>query len=331
MNNEVKIETDGDGSGPSKALQEFNAEIAALAAKATPTEVAEATALGVSGQPARAIVLSPGTAAVLYTFHNPLNRNFTISKAYGMREMIQRGAFKMHHQGIAFYPDGNLADGQHRVAACALSGTKIPLMVFNDFDKDAIDAIDRAKGRTLGEALTMLGVADANIVATTAKIVFAYMFERDHKTKPYIDDPKLERWVQQNREVVGQSVEIGRNSTRNISEPSMSQALATQYALLMLLGGWTSDRVVGFIASVQQGVATYPEAPTVELSRKLMKSAYAEKKKDKLSSREKLALGLKAASLWDRSMSIGRLNWNATKEELPDYHPVATADTQEAA
>ena len=306
--------------GISKPLQEFNARVAAIAATASLQDRAEAISIIASGQQPRWIKLSSTVAAVLYTEHNRVNRNFTISKALEFCEIIQRGDFKRHHQGIAYYPDGTGADGQHRLAACAISGLPIEVMVSNDFNKEAIDAIDRSKSRTLGEALTMLGIPDANITATTAKIVFAYTYERDHKTKPFLDDTKIERWVQNHRDMLKMSVEIGRNSIHNISQPAMSQALATQYALLMLLGGWSRDRVVGFIASVQQGVATYPEAPTVELSRKLVKAVYAEKKKDQLSTREKLALGLKAANLWDRSMSVARLSWNASKEDLPDYH-----------
>ncbi len=315
----------------SKPMAELQTKIASVYAVATEEDKKKAGELARNGRMPAYEVITPAVAAVIITDHNKVNRGLTVSKVYGYVDIMKRGDWRHHHQGIAFYPDSSLADGQHRMNAVALSGLEQRFLVTNDFDKSAIDGIDRTKGRTAGEALEMLHIADAKIKATTAKVVMSYEHEVANGSSRSFDDPQIERWVIDNDELLKEAVEMGRRSVLNVSQPALSEARATQVATLMLRGGWPSNLAAGYIASVQQGIAAYPEAPTLELSRRLTRAQVAEKRKDRIGTKETLALALKAAGLWVRRLSVSKLNWNSAKESLPDYRPPTDAVEQKAA
>jgi hypothetical protein len=268
--------------------------------------------------------ISAVVAAVIFTEHNEVNRALSPSRVHEYNDAMKRGEWKLNHQGIAFYPDNTLADGQHRMAALALSGVEAEFSVFPNFQKDAIDTIDRTARRTAGEALAMMGYNDAKIKATIAKGAMEYVMELDQARRPKFSDPQIERFVIDNDPALTASIHIGRNSLKNVSDPCMGEAEAALLAQLMSMGGYPATHVVGFISSIQQGVATYPESPTVDLARQFLRAKVSEKTTDRLNKKAKMALALKGAALWTESKSVAKLKWRADKESLPTNRPPVT-------
>jgi len=303
-----------------KARVEFDNKVEALVAEATAQEMqAAASIMSKSGAP-RAVELSPTIAAVILSQHNNINRGLTLGTVANYAAAMSRGEWKLNHQGLAsFSDDESLADGQHRAAAVVVSGQTIKTMVYPNFPRDAIDTIDRASKRNAGEALEMQGIHNGKIKATMAKFAMEYTSEVDLGRRGKFSDIQIEEFVTARDGIFDQALDIAKGSVINVTEPCMTMAEAARTALVLLLGNWGLNHVGGFIASVQQGVATYSDAPTVELSRRLTKAKYANYSKDKLSSKEKAALTVKAANLWAQNMTVGRLVWKAAKEELPDY------------
>jgi hypothetical protein len=312
-----------------KAQTEFMEEIDKVYNIATAEDKAQASDLGKSGKPPSIEEISPTLAAVLYVEHNGQNRNFTVSKAHGYRQAMLDGEWRLNHQGIAFYPDGKIADGQHRIAATALSGSAQQYVVYRDFDKKAIDTIDRATRRTAGEALEMMGVHNGREKATVSKAVMGYIFEEEHQARPKYTDQKIETWAIAHEEILTAALVIGKQSIHNVTDPSLNWREAATVAALMRLGGWPDQQIVGFLSSMQTGVATYPESPTVALSKLFMRAKLRARKNDALTQREKLALSLKAAHLWIENASVARLTIDLRKETLPPH--VRTAPVVAAA
>lgn len=62
-------------------------------------------------------------------------------------EQLKAGTFKTTHQPIAFDPDGNLLDGQHRLTAIVESGISCVLAVAENCDPATFDVIDGGSGR----------------------------------------------------------------------------------------------------------------------------------------------------------------------------------------
>jgi hypothetical protein len=317
MENTNVVETE-ETPRMTKIETEHLLKVTAAYDSATDADKAKAKEIAETTKPIVA-TLNAAIAAIIVTEHNAKNRSLTISKAIDYAGAIDRGEWKLNHQGIAFYPNGKLADGQHRMNGLAISqsGRDIQVMVVPNFDKDAIDTIDRSKGRTAGEALEMMGVENGKEKASVAKTVMEYEFELANGKRPRFTDPQVESWVQSNDDLLNESFLIAGNSAKNVSEPALNASESKTIAMLMLRGGWGKQQVVGYLASIQQGVATYPESPTVILSRMFVKAKLSAKKTDNLTRKQKLALAMKGLHLWNDEKSVARLTWKAGKEELP--------------
>ena len=100
----------------------------------------------------------------------------------------RRGEWKVTHQGLAFYKDGKIADGQHRLAAVAESGTDQRFVMFPNFEDGAVDAIDIGKARSAGDAVQLLGIEDAKFKAAVSRAVveYAHEIETGRKLNPTI-------------------------------------------------------------------------------------------------------------------------------------------------
>lgn len=299
-----------------KAETELKQAIDAAYAAASADDFKQAKDIANSNE-VRVVTLTPTVSAILANDYNKRNRSLTISKVRDYEGAIARGEWKLNHQGIAFYPDGTIADGQHRVHAVALGSKAVDTLVFPNFDKSAIDTIDRAAKRNAGEALEMMGIADGKLKAPIAKTVMEYEFELEHGSRPRFTDPQVEKWVMENDAMMDRAMEIGESSCKNVSDACLNAAEARTMVLLMLRGGWTESMTAGYVASIQQGVATYPEAPTVYLARLYMKSKLSNKRTDTLTKKQKLALAMKGLGLWAEEKSVARLTWKQNKEPLP--------------
>lgn len=300
----------------SKAETELHAEIDAVYAKATAADKEKAQDIATSASIATTTI-TPVVAAVLANDYNKRNRDLTVSKVRDYQGAINRGEWKLNHQGLAFYPDGVIADGQHRVHAIAVSDNSVDTTIFPNFDKDAIDTIDRSKGRNAGEALVMLGIENGKDKAGVGKTVMEYEFELIHGARPRFTDPQIEKWVIDNNETLSEAFAIGDSSFKNVTDACLNKGEARTIAALMLRGGWGKQMTVSYLASIQQGVATYPESPTVALSKMYLRAKINARKTDKLTKKQKLALAMKGAHLWSDEKSVARLTWKQGKEELP--------------
>lgn len=301
---------------PSQSQVAFDEKLAATLETATDSDREAVSIMVASGTAPVNRTITPRIAAVLFSDHNGTNRGLSLPKVNYLAAAMDRGEWVLHHQGIAFYADGTTADGQHRIGAVIVSGKPQDFLVSTDFNKAAIDAIDRSTRRSAGESLEMQGIAEGKAKATVSKFVMNYLAEVGG-AKPRYSDQQIEAFVIEHNSLLDRALRLGYDSTQNVSDPVMSVPVARQLATLMLIGSWPMHHAAGFIASVQQGVATYPDAPTIQLAKALLKSNLSDRRKDRLNSKQKIALLLKGAVLWSDELSVARLNWVATKEDLP--------------
>lgn len=299
---------------------QLDREVKTVASSATDADHKVASATGVTGAATQKAKLSAAVAAVIFTTRNRTNRNLSVSKVRNLAEAIKRGEWKYSHQGIAFYSDGTLADGQHRCAAIALSGQDVEVMVSSDFDPSAIDVIDAATPRTAGDALQMAGVENGKLKAKLAKDVLRYEAKMNGDSTSFTVQ-QIEEFARANDTLLNDAIDIGRASTENVTDPSMKGSEAQTLAAIMLYGKWSMDQVVAFIAATQQGIAASPDAPTLLLSKRLIKAKLSDRRKDALNSTDKVAICLKAAHLWYEDKSVSRLDFKGSKEALPSMAP----------
>jgi hypothetical protein len=302
----------------SKKMKEMLDRVRAVVATATPADQARAAEIRRSGAGLRVETIPPVCAGINVLHYNRANRSVSIPKVYAMVEDMESDDFKFHHQGVAYTPDGLLGDGQHRHIASAISGVELRVPVMSDFDLDAIDAIDRSTKRTAAQAAAMHGMVDAEAKMPIGRIVLEYLHQIEHGVKPRFSDQKLRREVTRIETTLTEAIRMGRQSIAKVTAPSMNWKDASIVAALCLARGWDEHKVSDYLTAVQQGIATYQDAPTLILSRKLLQARDSVNTSKRLTSTERIALACKAAKMWGKQVSTSKLAWDERKEGMPD-------------
>lgn len=109
--------------------------------------------------------------------NNQSNRKINKKQLDMLIRTINDGKWRLTHQGVAFYDDGELADGQHRLHAIMRSGVPLTMPLFTGIAKDSetILAIDCGKGRTVTDSASISGIKLSSSVLSVAKgLEFGY-------------------------------------------------------------------------------------------------------------------------------------------------------------
>lgn len=107
------------------------------------------------------------------------NRDLKRGDVNTLRRQIEEGRYEPTHQGIGFYEDGTLADGQHRLNAIVQSGIGIWINVTTGLKRTAVHKIDRGIGRTSLDSLHFLGLkADNRSVAVCQCMIYQLEAEK---------------------------------------------------------------------------------------------------------------------------------------------------------
>lgn len=128
---------------------------------------------------------------------NLTNRTIHRAVVDNYKTLLQRGEYKLTHQGIAFLRNGNLGDGQHRLTAISeMPETfSVQMMVTFDLENDAFLALDQGLRRSHADLLSIpAGLAavarylaiihetSRSSVTTQSLIPFVSGTERDYTT-----------------------------------------------------------------------------------------------------------------------------------------------------
>jgi len=103
------------------------------------------------------ILVTPELAKFILEHCNVKNRTPSSSKIDLYASYMNRGVWKLTHQGIGFYENGVLADSGHRLAAIVKSGKSVVMKVTFGIPLDAAIFIDNVKPRTLSDQSEIVG------------------------------------------------------------------------------------------------------------------------------------------------------------------------------
>ena len=106
-----------------------------------------------------------------YLASNTSNRKTNNNQLNMIVRSILAGKWRLTHQGIAFYDDGTLADGQHRLQAIIKTNHSLTMPVFFGVEResDTILAIDCGKGRSVTDSARISGLSFSAADITLAK------------------------------------------------------------------------------------------------------------------------------------------------------------------
>lgn len=105
-------------------------------------------------------IVMPEYAKLVLEKNNIGNRRISPHTVDLFAREMQGGRWGVTHQGIAFYKDGTLADGQHRLAAVVKSGCDVKMMVTHGVDRESSMHMDTGRGRSINDIIKISGQAD---------------------------------------------------------------------------------------------------------------------------------------------------------------------------
>lgn len=100
--------------------------------------------------------ITPAMAAE-YLRRNAAGRNLSKSAVECYARDMANGSWRETHQGIAFDTEGNLRDGQHRMAAIVRSGATVRMLVARNVPAGSFGVMDTGRGRTMADRLQIEG------------------------------------------------------------------------------------------------------------------------------------------------------------------------------
>lgn len=124
--------------------------------------------------------ITPAWAAQILERRNPRNRRLSDGFVLKLARDIANDAFITTHQGIAFDENGDLLDGQHRLAAVVMANKSIRLPVTTGIESvhklngstiNTFEAIDGGKPRGVPQMLQLAGYTNTVKLAATVRVV----------------------------------------------------------------------------------------------------------------------------------------------------------------
>lgn len=88
---------------------------------------------------------------------NTRNRNIVQPAVDALVQDMRNGNWHLTNQGIGFYEDGSLADGQHRLHAIIKSGVTVTMQVTHGLKREAIMGIDSHRARNAADIINLIG------------------------------------------------------------------------------------------------------------------------------------------------------------------------------
>ena len=94
------------------------------------------------------VTMTPEWAKSILDSQNSKNRAIRPNAVKKIAFAILDGHWKLSHQGIAIDINGQLQDGQHRLAAVVQSGMSIQILLTTGCDPQSFDVLDCGVNRT---------------------------------------------------------------------------------------------------------------------------------------------------------------------------------------
>ena len=126
--------------------------------------------------------VTPAMATEWLSNNNEGNRKVRSGEVELIATQILQGKYEPTHQGIGFYDDGTLADGQHRLMAVVEAGEGIWVNVTTGLSKNVVHKIDKGIVRTSLDSLHFLGMkSDNKRVAVCQCMIYQYRTELERR------------------------------------------------------------------------------------------------------------------------------------------------------
>lgn len=184
-------------------------------------------------KPTTATVMVSSQTALRWLDRNVRNRPLSpITVAKYARDMSS-GQWLFTADPIRFDIDGNLIDGQHRLAAIAeCEDLALPMLVVRGLPAETQFKMDQGRRRSTHQQLAMKGVPNATNVAAAVRLHIAWQegfLFRDNRQSGMISSPQIEGWLDDHPDELALFNRILTHIRASDAPPSVAGAAAMQF------------------------------------------------------------------------------------------------------
>ncbi len=204
-----------------------------------------------------ATALSAAACAVLFLEHNPHNRDFRPVYALELEHAIRAGQWKFNNATIGFYQNGDVADGQHRLAAFALANATFAALIVCGIEREAIVTTDTGARRTAGDAGQLEGIADAKTKQRMVRNAATYLKKAGKKDAELKNPTEVLAKMRAHEDKLTEAILMGRAASdrAKLVTPVLEQDQCETVAYLLLASGWPNQEVRNHLAAFQLGMS----------------------------------------------------------------------------
>lgn len=252
--------------------------------------------------------ITPEWASKTLAEKNAGNRSMNRIHVESLAKEMKRGKWKVNGDTICLNGT-RLIDGQHRLAAVALSGVTIQSFVIEGLPSDVFDTKDVGKRRSAGDTLGVRGEQNACRLAAVLSLIDKYMTGRSDKTVTY-SNTEMEELLEKYPDA-RESLQTS-HSTKGLITPSVLDACHYLFS--------RKDREMAdeFVEKVLRGTGLEEGSPWYVLRERLVGNSLA---KAKLSRPYMMALCIKAWNLARAGNTVRFLRWRE-KGDAAEQFPV---------
>ncbi len=188
-------------------------------------------------------LITPIKAAAILKNHNQNNRNISTTTVNVLAREMSEGRWGLTHQGIAFYDDGTLADGQHRLSAVVASGCSVEFLVTYGTKRESSMFVDTGRARSTGDVVKLSGKADWLTSKMIQMVKLAYGVKKVSASEVILLAEPI-------KEGLVFTSQLFRSTAKGVTLPLRTAVL------LAYLHGENEDRLAQFSEMMYSGVVT---------------------------------------------------------------------------
>ncbi|QKW51397.1 hypothetical protein [Streptomyces buecherae] len=245
---------------------------------------------------------------------NALNRPLSRQTVVHLTRAIQRGEWKLTHQGIAFDENGQLVDGQHRLEAVVKAGVAVEMLVAYGVPRAAFTVMDTGRKRTGRDALSLAGETNSTHLAAALRGLQLYLSSPDANWSggsSLISNDQLLTTLEQHpdmRESINRGMALNRATKVTVTAASIGWYVTSRERPDIDQAPWFDGLV--------SGAGLVESDPRLTLRNTLLGMAAGKRYRKRDDSREHLLYYLKAWNAWVEGRALKLLR-RSPGEKMP--------------
>ncbi len=254
--------------------------------------------------------ITPNDAAEMLGRNTRNYRPMSVRLVSRLSQSMRAGHWELNGEAITLFANGDIADGQHRLAAIVQCGVPITTVVITGIESDRY--IDTGKKRTRADLLRSLGEKNVNVLSACLSVIHAIESnDSSGSMSPMFDNGMMLEVLERHPGI--------REFTRSAGgRLGILGGLSVTVALMYLFSLKDAELADDFMETLVSGVG--PEAdPALLLRDRFMRDRL--NKGTKMSRRMRGALCIKAWNAYRTSTPLRTLMWRLhgkKRESFPE-------------